>query len=70
MKNFLGVFPANHMNKFINFKSMISEKSGEYPFLIVNTDSSDKDGTHLWSILNIKPKIELLFFFIRLDLID
>ena len=24
--NFVGAFPANHMNKFIDFKSMISEK--------------------------------------------
>ena len=68
MKNFVGVFPANHMNKFINFKSMICEKSGKYPFLIVNTDSSDKDGTHLWSILNIKPKIDLLFFYYLLGI--
>ena len=43
MKNFVGVFPANHMN---NFKSMISEKTGKYSFLIVNTDRSGKDGTH------------------------
>ena len=26
MKNFVGVFSANHMNKFIGSKSMISEK--------------------------------------------
>ena len=24
MKNFVGVFPANHINKFIDFKSMTS----------------------------------------------
>lgn len=33
MKNFVGVFPANHMNKFIGFKSMITENTGKYPFL-------------------------------------
>ena len=32
MKNFVGVFPANHMNKFIDFKSMISEKTGNIFF--------------------------------------
>ena len=45
MKNFIGVFPVNPMNKFINFKSMVSEKTGKYPFLIANTDNSDNDGT-------------------------
>ena len=38
--DFVGVFPANHMNRF-----MISEKKGKYPFIIANTDSSDKNNT-------------------------
>ena len=46
MKNFIGVFPANHMKKFIDFKSLISEKNGKYYFLIANTDNADKDGNH------------------------
>ena len=25
-ENFVGAFPANHMNKFVDYKSMISEK--------------------------------------------
>ena len=29
MKNFVGVFSANHMNKFIGFKSMIPEKTSK-----------------------------------------
>ena len=32
------------MNKFINQAAM-SEKSGKYPFIIINIDSSDKGGT-------------------------
>ena len=58
MKNFVGVFPANRMNKFINFK-VISEKTGKYPFFIANTDSLDKNGAHWWSILDIEPKTDL-----------
>ena len=58
MKNFVGVFPANHINKFINFKSKIPEKTDKYPFLIANTDSLYKDGTHWWSILDIEPKTD------------
>ena len=48
MKNFVGVFAANNINKFIDFISMIFEKIIKYPFLIANTDSLD---TYWWSIL-------------------
>ena len=44
--NFVGVFPSNYMNKLTDHKMMISEKKGKYPFLIANTDSSSKGGTH------------------------
>ena len=40
--NFVGVFPSNHMNKFIDHAVMISEKKGKCPFVIPNTDSSEK----------------------------
>ena len=59
---FVGVFPSNHMNKFINHAVMISEKKGKYPFVIVNTDSSEKGDTHWWSILDIEPKTDIFFF--------
>ena len=52
--NFVGVFPSNHLNKFINRAAMISEKKGNYPFVIANTDSDEKDGTYWWSILDIE----------------
>ena len=41
---------------------MISEKKGKYPFLIANTDSSSKEGTHWWSVLDIEPKTDIFFF--------
>ena len=44
--NFVGAFPVNHTNRFIDYKAMVSEKKGKYPFMIANKDSSDKDGTH------------------------
>ena len=47
------------MSRFIDFKFLISER--KYPFLIANTDSPEKKGTHWWSILDIGPKIDLLF---------
>ena len=36
--NFVGAFPSNSMNKFIDQEMMISGKKGKYPFLIANTD--------------------------------
>ena len=59
--NFIGVFPSNHMNKFINQAAM-SEKSGKYPFIIINIDSSHKGGTRWWSILDMEPKTDIFFF--------
>ena len=44
--NFVGVFPSNPMNKFINH---IWEKKCKYRFVIANTDSGEKGGTHWWS---------------------
>ena len=41
---------------------MIEEKKGKYPFIIANTDASNKKGTHWWSILNIESRNELFFF--------
>ena len=41
---------------------MISDKKGKYPFVIANTDSSEKGGTHWWSILDIELK---QIFFLR-----
>ena len=51
--NFVGVFPANEINRFIDYKLMISEKKGKY---------ADKGGTHWWSILDIEPRTDLFFF--------
>ena len=45
LKNFVGVFPSNYMNKFINHVAMINDL-GKFPFIIANTDESSKSGTH------------------------
>ena len=37
-------------------------KGKKYPFLIANTDRSDKPGTHWWSILDIDGKNNFLLF--------
>ena len=59
---FVSVFPSNRMNKFINHSAMISSEKGKYPFVIANTDSSEKGGTHWWSTLGIEPKTDIFFF--------
>ena len=61
ISNFAAVFPSNYMNKFIDHAAMISTK-GKYPFIIANTDISNKQGTNWWSILDIEPKNDIFFF--------
>ena len=56
LDNFVGIFPSNYMNRFINYSAMIEEKREK------NTDANNIKGTHWWSILNIEPKNELFFF--------
>ena len=36
--------------------------SGKYPFIIANTDDSEKEGTDWWSILDIEAKTGIFFF--------
>ena len=53
------------MNKFINYAAMTSENKWKYPCVIANTentDSSEKGGTHWWSILDVQPKQDIFFF--------
>ena len=55
LSNFVGVFPSNYMNKFINHAAMINDLR-KFPFIIANTDDSSKSGTRWWSILDIEPR--------------
>ena len=57
---FVRVFPSGKMNQFLDFKKMMKGKT--HPFLIANTDRSDKKGTHWWSILDIDGKKDFLLF--------
>ena len=61
-ENFIGVFPSDYINKFISFHEMAREKSKKYPFIIMNTDRSNKPGTHWWSFLDLHPKKEIFLF--------
>ena len=38
------------------------EDGGKFPFIIANTDASDKPGVHWWSILDIEPQTDIFFF--------
>ena len=59
-ENFVGVFPSNYINRFISFHEMSNNK--KYPFVIMNTDRANKDGTHWWSFLDLHPKKEIFLF--------
>ena len=58
----MDVFPSNYMNRFIDHVSIISDK-GKYPFIIANTDASDKPSVHWWSILDIEHRSDSFFFY-------
>ena len=61
--NFVGVFPSNFINKFISYHSIIKNRSKvKYPFIIMNTDRSDRVGTHWWSFLDLHPREEIFLF--------
>ena len=61
--NFIGVFPSNFINKFISYHSIIKDRSKvKYPFIIMNTDGSDRAGTHWWSFLDLHQKKEIFLF--------
>ena len=59
--NFVGVFPSNYVTKFISFHEMMIEKN-RYPFIIMNTDRSNKNGTHWWSFLDLHERKEIFLF--------
>ena len=61
LKNtFIGVFPSNFINKLISFHSIIKDKPKvKYPFIIMNTDRSDRTRTHWWSFLDLHQKKEI-----------
>ena len=40
---------------------MMTETSARYPFIIINTDRSDKKGTYWWSFLDLHSKKEIFF---------
>ena len=40
---------------------MMSEKN-RYSFRIMNTDQSNKNGTHWWSFLDLHPRKEIFLF--------
>ena len=55
-QNFVGVSPSNETFKFFKFEHLIREKKAPYPFMIMNTDRSNKDGEHWCSLLEISSK--------------
>ena len=61
LENFVGVFPSNRMNRFIDHAA-ISDSGGKYPFVIANTDAEGKPGIHWWSILDMEPRNDIFLF--------
>ena len=45
-KNFIGVFPSDKTLKFLKLADMVKKNKAKYPFMIMNTDRGNKEGTH------------------------
>ena len=60
-KNFAGVFSSNYVMRLISFHKMMIEKNC-YPFIIMNADRSNKNGTHWWSFLDLHLRKEIFLF--------
>ena len=58
-RNFVGVFPSNYVTRFIFLHEMMLEKN---KFKTMNTDRSDKKGTHWWSFLDLHERKEIFLF--------
>ena len=61
-QNFVGVFPSNDTFRFFKFKHLIREKKAPYPFMIMNTDRSNNEGEHWWSLLEISTEEQIFLF--------
>ena len=48
--------------KFNDISIKMKYKGAKYSFMIVNTDSADKDRWHWWSFLDIDGEDPLVFF--------
>ena len=60
---FLGVFPVEEKEKnFLKFLENMKQKKATYPFMIANTESAAKSGTHWRSFLNTEQKDTLFLF--------
>ena len=60
-KKFVDVFSSNYVTRFILFHEMMIEKN-LYPFIIMNTDRSNKNSRHWWSFLDLHPRKEFFLF--------
>ena len=59
--NFLDVHPSDEISKFRTFSKMM--RGRKYPFLIVYTDRSEKEGMHWYSILAIDKESDFLLLY-------
>ena len=60
IKNFVGVFSSEKMDKLMDFQGLMKERSAKYPFLILNTELGllEHTGEEFWTFTQ-----KLRFFF-------
>ena len=67
MKNFVGVFSANHINRFIDFKSMVLEKPGKYPFQLRILTAQIQTVHTGGAYLTLNQKLTFLYYSFGID---
>ena len=62
IKNFVGVFSSEKMDKLMDFQGLMKERSAKYPFLILNTELGllEHTGEEFWTFTQTQ---KLRFFF-------
>ena len=44
---------APTFSNFMNFHKLVKNNNVQYPFMVMNTDRDNKNGTHWWSLLEL-----------------
>ena len=62
INEFVGVYASNEIDSFIPLAAEIRRRNHYLPFIILNTDRNDQEGTHWMSLLNFCPNTNILIF--------
>ena len=62
INEYVGVYASNEIDSFIPLAAEIRRRNHYLPFIVLNTDRNDQEGTHWMSLLNFCPNTNILLF--------